>query len=95
METSNKSFNESWKYLLTFHPPAHLPKGESLDLTIKPKVSQKEWGGYIDGLINVLKIGSRNSWLHVHVDGKGRFAYLYVPEDIAGGAKIIEERIRG
>jgi len=94
MNTINKSFNESWKYLAEFHPTAHLPNGESLDLTTKPKVSQKEWGDYIHALISVLKIGSRNSWLHVHVDGKGRLAFFFVPEDIARGIKIKEERIR-
>jgi len=88
MKTLNKSFNESWEYLATFHPTAHFPNGESLDLRTKPKLSQNEWKFYIDALINVLEVGFQQRWIHVHVDGGGWRAYLFVPEEFATGKKI-------
>ena len=95
MNTINKAFNECWKYLAEFHPTAHLPNGDSLDLTTKPKVSQKEWEDYLLSLITVLKVGFGNNWLDIHPDEKGRLVFFFVPEDIGGEIKIKEERIRG
>lgn len=79
MKTYNESFNRSWEYLSKFHPAA-FPKtlGESLDLSIKPNVDKQEWADYMSNLINILVIGAREGFYNLHVDGKGRPAYLLV-----------------
>lgn len=43
MKTANPSFNRHWEYLERFHRQAPFPKGFSLAVKEKPKLTKKEW----------------------------------------------------
>ena len=95
MKTVNKSFNEAWEYLAIHLPSGFFPNGESLDISVKPSLTKEEWKNFVNALANVFLIGIRQRWLHFHVDGKGRIAYLFVPKQYASGEMITPEVPRG
>ena len=78
MNTSNPSFNQAWKSLKLYHPSAfkQYPEDFSIDISNKPKLNKKDWSFYISNLIEVITIGKRNNWIHLHVDGKGFISYI-------------------
>ena len=81
MNTKNQYFNNAWVAIAGCHPSAHLPNGESIDLSKYPAIVKKDWVNYIHSLIDLVIIGKRNSYLHLHQDGKGRGIYLYVSKE--------------
>lgn len=85
MNTYNKYFNDAWEYLSKFHENARLPGGISLDLTKKPKLTKIDWIHYIQAITTILTIGQREYFIHLHLDGKGRTLYWYVPNRVSIG----------
>ena len=75
MDTYNKYFNDAWKLLKDFHPNIDL-HGETLDLSVKPKVSKAEWCRYMNAVHTVLKIGDREHFITTHVDRHGCQVYI-------------------
>ena len=87
MNTINESFNDAWEALAKLHTTGFLPNGESFDIGEYPsqRITKANWKEYLGNLIDVIVIGKRNKYLHIHVDGKGHASYFFVPEDIASG----------
>jgi len=75
METYNEYFDRAWKYLKEFHPTIDL-QGETIDLSVKPKVSKSEYCRYMDAIHTVLKIGVRENFITTHVDGHGYQVFI-------------------
>lgn len=76
IKTINKHFDNAWNYLQKKHKSSVSASRYWIDLSKKPKLSQKEWIFYIDKLIELVEIGQRNSWLTLHMNGKGFVVYL-------------------
>lgn len=76
IKSINKHFDDAWNYLQTKHRSSKSAYRFWIDLTKKPKLSQKEWAFYIDKLIELVEIGQRNGWLAIHMNGKGFAVYL-------------------
>ena len=75
MNTYNKSFNDAWEHLKELHPCFDL-HGETLDLSVKPKVNKADWCRYMASLYTVIIIGKRENFITPHVDGHGYPVYL-------------------
>lgn len=75
MDTHNKSFNDAWEYLKEYHPVFDL-QGETLDLSVKPKVSKSQYPRYMSAIITILKIGYREGFITTHLDGYGYQVYI-------------------
>ena len=75
MNTPNKHFNTAWELLKEFHPTINL-QGETLDLSVKPKINKADWSRYIDALYEVIVIGNREKFVTPHLDGRGHVAFI-------------------
>lgn len=78
MNTYNKTFNDKWDYLKELHP-SFAPGtifGESLDLSIKPKIKQAQYCLYMGAIYQVIAIGLRENFITAHQDRHGCPVYI-------------------
>ena len=76
IKTPNIHFNSAWDFLQEKHGLSPIAQTYCIDISKKPKLTKGEWQYYIGNLIEIILIGNRNKWISIHVDGKGRIAYI-------------------
>ena len=83
IRTPNSSFNRAWQTMSEYHGPSRMANGWVFDISKPPRLKNRgkkrdaEWKAYAGALMNMVLIGTRNGWLHIHVDGQGSPVYLY------------------
>lgn len=86
--TINPQFNSSWNHLVQVHTAVEAGSTVNIELKVQPKFSTKNgWLDWLDSFLNVVKIGSRNGWVALHLDGSGRPQWLSVERKILEGGK--------
>lgn len=76
IKTPNLHFNDAWKILQEKSGLSPIAQTYCIDISKKPKLTKEEWHNYVGSLIEVILIGSRNNWISIHVDGRGRISYI-------------------
>ena len=75
MESYNKYFNDAWELLKEYHPMIDL-QGETLDLSVKPCITKKQYCHYMNAVFQLLTIGTREGFITPHVDGHGCVVFI-------------------
>lgn len=83
--TVNRHFNSALNVLITYHPPAELAGLPTLLLGKRPAGirTDRAWEAYLDALFTVQTIGTREGWVRLHQNRRGRgvFMVLNIPAD--------------
>ena len=76
IKTPNLHFNSAWNFLQEKHGLSPIAQTYCINISKKPKLTNKEWLSYVGSLIEVILIGTRNKWISIHANGRGRIAYI-------------------
>lgn len=85
MRTGNPSFDNAWDFLAEKHPATALAERyNTVEIGQRPKIkNDQDWREYVTALVSVVKIGQRNNWVTLHLDGQGAAMWLTVENQIA------------
>ena len=76
VDTPNHHYNRAWDTMLKYFPTLDIPGQTWLLIREGYPKTKKGWDEVSIAMIEILRIGERNSWLTLNVDGRGRIAYL-------------------